>query len=136
MATFVAKDYVITINAGTVSGSCAAVTLTANADDVETTAFGDDWRTRIGGLKSGSVSFSFHQDFGSGGIDSVFWPLLGTVGTVTIKPGTAAVGATNPLYSAEFLVTTWSPFAGAVGDLATVDVEFPISGEITRGTTA
>lgn len=136
MATFVAKDYVITINGGTVSSSCAAVTLTANADDVETTAFGDDWRTRIGGLKSGTVSFSFHQDFGSGGIDSVFWPLLGTVGTVTITPGTAAVSATNPRYSAEFLATTWSPFAGAVGDLATVDVEFPISGAITRGTSA
>lgn len=132
MAKFVAKDFSVTIDSNDVSTSLAAVTLSQSAEDVETTAFGSNSRTRIGGLKDGEVSFDFHQDFGAGGIDSIFNPLLGTVVAVVIKPTSDAVGATNPSYTFNVLVSEYSPFDSSVGDLATFSVSLPISGDVTR----
>ena len=134
MAKFVAKDFSVTIDSNDVSTNVASVTLSQTAEDVETTAFGSNSRTRIGGLKDGEVSFDFHQDFGAGGIDSIFQPLLGAVALVEIQPTTEAVSATNPKYSFHVLVSEYSPFDSSVGDLATFSVSFPISGDVTRAT--
>lgn len=136
MAKYVLTDPVIVFNGGTISQSCASVTISLEADDVETTAFGSEWRTRIGGLKSGTVDFEMHQDFGASGIDQLFFPNLGGTVAVSVRPGgTAAVSSTNPSYSFDVLVTEYSPVDGAVGDLATTSVSLPITGPVTRGTT-
>jgi hypothetical protein len=135
MAKFVVKDPVIIVGGSTVTASCASATISLEADDVETTAFGSDWRTRVGGLKGGSVDFEFHQDFGAGGVDALLYPLLGGTAAVSIKPGgTAATSATNPAYTFDVLVAQYSPMDSAVGDLATVSVSFPVTGPVTRAT--
>jgi hypothetical protein len=136
MAKFAATDYLVTINGGTVSTNLNSVELAQEADDIETTAFGQSFRTRIGGLKSGTLTLNFMQDFGSGSIDATLNPLLGTIATVVIRPTSAAVSATNPDYSANCLVTQYSPFASSVGDLATLSVTWPVTGSVTRGTGA
>lgn len=138
MAKFVVKDPIVVIGGSTVTASCASATISLEADDVETTSFGTDgWRTRIGGLKGGSVDFEFHQDFGAGGIDALLWPLLGGTAAVSIRPGgTAAIGTTNPEYRMDVLVAQYNPMDSAVGDLATVSVSFPITGAVTRATAA
>lgn len=137
MAKYVLKDPVIVFAGSTITSSCASVTINLTADDVETTAFGSDWRTRIGGLKSGTVDFEMHQDFGSGGIDGLFFPNLGGTVAVSVRPGgTAVVSATNPSYSFDVLVTEYSPVDGAVGDLSTTSVSLPITGPVSRGTGA
>ncbi len=134
MAKFAATDYLVTINGGTVSTNLNSVELTQEADDIETTAFGQSFRTRIGGLKSATLTLNFMQDFGAGAIDETLNPLLGTIATVVIRPTSEAVSATNPNYSANCLVTQYSPFASSVGDLATLSVTWPVTGAVTRGT--
>jgi len=135
MAKFVVIDPVIIVGGSTVTASCASATISLEADDVETSAFGSDWRTRVGGLKGGSVDFEFHQDFGAGGVDALLYPLLGGTAAVSIKPGgTAATSATNPAYTFDVLVAQYSPMDSAVGDLATVSVSFPVTGPVTRAT--
>ena len=138
MAKFVVTEPVIVFAGSTVTSSCASVTISVEADDVETTAFGGSgWRTRIGGLKSGSVDFEFHQDFAAGSIDALFWPNLGGTVAVKVRPqGTAAIGTTNPEYQFDVLVAQYSPIDSAVGDLATVSVSLPITGVVTRATAA
>jgi len=138
MAKYVVTEPVIVFAGSTVTTSVASVTISLEADDVETTAFGGSgYRTRIGGLKSGSVDFEFHQDFAAGSIDSLLWPLLGGTAAVTVRPGgTAAIGTTNPEYRFDVLVAQYNPIDSAVGDLATVSVSFPITGPVTRATTA
>lgn len=132
MAKFVATDYAITIGGDDFSTSLASVTLDVNAEEQETTSFGDSWRERIGGLKDGSVSLDFHQDFGADSVDATLWPLLGTTVTIVIKPTSAAVGATNPTYTFDALVTEYQPFASSVGDLATLSVSWPVTGAVVR----
>jgi len=135
MPKFVTINPVIIVGGSTVTASCASATISLEADDVETTAFGSDWRTRVGGLKGGSVDFEFHQDFGAGGVDALLYPLLGGTAAVSIKPGgTAATSATNPAYTFDVLVAQYSPMDSAVGDLATVSVSFPVTGPVTRAT--
>ena len=134
MAKFAATDYLVTINGGTVSTNLNSVELAQEADDIETTAFGQSFRTRIGGLKSGTLTLNFMQDFGAGAIDETLNPLLGTIATVVIRPTSSSVSATNPNYSANCLVTQYSPFASSVGDLATLSVTWPVTGEVSRGT--
>ena len=133
MAKFVAKDYSIEINGSDFSSSLAAVTLNLTAEEQETTAFGNDYRQRISGLKDASISLDFHQDFGASAVDATLYPLLGSEATVVVKPTSDAIGSVNPGFSAVYLCTEYSPFDSSVGDLATLSVEWPIaSGTVTR----
>ncbi len=134
MAKFVATDYKVTINGTNLSTSLASVELPIEIDEQETTAFGSEWRTRIAGLKSGSITLEFHQDFAAGALDSILWPLLGTNATVVVVPTSGTVTSSNPSYSGSFLVTQYSPYASTTGDLATLSVSWPLTGALTRAT--
>jgi hypothetical protein len=134
LAKFYAQDYKVTVGTAVLSNSIASVTLDITADEVETTSFGSSYRSRIGGLKDASVSLDFHQDFGAGAVDALLFPLMGETVAVKIAPTSGTVTATNPEYRFSALVTQYQPFAGAVGDLATLSVTWPVSGEVVRGT--
>jgi hypothetical protein len=136
MAKFAATDYKVTVNGTNFSTNLNSVELSIESDDLETTAFGGEWRTRIGGLKSGSLTLQFMQDFGSSSVDATLYPLLNTLATVVIVPTSGTVNATNPSYTATCLVNSYSPFASSVGDIATLSVTWPVSGTVTRGTSA
>lgn len=134
MAKFAATDYKITINGTNLSSSLNNVELALESDDVETTAFGDNWRTRVGGLKSGSVTLAFLQDFGAAAVDATLFPLFNTIATVVIVPTSGTVSATNPSYTAQALVSQYSPFASSVGDIATLSVTWNTTGTVVRAT--
>jgi hypothetical protein len=140
MAKFVLTDVTCTIAGTDFSDHLAAVTLDISSDEVETTAFGGSgFRTRVGGLKDGSITLSFHNDFataGSSAVDSTIWNLFNSNATVVVKPTGSAVSASNPSYTGVFLVSQVNPISGSVGDLATRDVTWPTAGTagITRAT--
>jgi len=134
MTKFVATDYNIEIEATDFSTSIAAVTLEISADEQETTSFGADYRTRIAGLKDASLTLDFHQDFGASSVDATLFPLIGSAVGFTITPTSGTVAVDNPAYSGTAIVTSYSPFANSVGDLATLSVTWPVSGAVTRAT--
>ena len=134
MAKFAATDFDITIGGTDFSDSLAAVTLDVSREQLEITAFGDSARRYIGGLQDSSVTLSFHQDFAAGAVDSTIWSNLGGTVAIVIKPTSGSVTATNPSYTFNALVVQSTPFASNVGDLATMDVTWPVDGAITRGT--
>ena len=135
MAKFVAKDNKITVNGVDFSTSLAAVSFDISADEQEVTAFGNHFRQRISGLRDASISLDWHQDFSATAVDATLFPLLGSEATVVVTPTSGTVSATNPAYSAVFLVTEYQPYASSVGDLATFSVSWPLaSGTVTRST--
>ena len=134
MAKFAATDFDISIGGTDFSDSLAAVTLDISKEQLETTAFGDSARTYIAGLQDASVTLSFHQDFAATAVDATLHAALGTEVAIVVKPTSEAVSAGNPSYSFNALVTQIVPFSSNVGDLATQDVSFPVSGGITRAT--
>jgi hypothetical protein len=134
MPKFAATDYFVSINGTNFADSLNSVELAEEADNLETTAFGSTWRTRIGGLKQASLTLNFMQDFAAGSVDATLNPLLGSIATVVIRPTSGTVTATNPNYTMTALVTQYSPFASSVGDIATLSVTWPISGSVVRAT--
>ena len=132
MAKLVLTNANISFNGTDISANVAAVTLSTSAAEVATTAFGSSAITRVSGLIDNSVTFAIHNDYNA--IDGIFFPLVGsTAVTCVIKPnGTAAASSASPSYTCSVLVTEWTPVNGAVGELNTADVTFPISGAITK----
>jgi hypothetical protein len=138
MAKLVLTDVVVTLAGTAISDHVASVTLTTDVAEVPTTAFGDTAVTRAGGLKDNSIQLELHQDFAvspSNSVEALVYPLIGTVAAMTVKPTSGAISTSNPEYQFNVLITSWSPIAGAVGDLATVSVTWPISGAITKDVT-
>jgi hypothetical protein len=135
MAKLVLTDANITLNSTDISANVASITLSSAAAEVETTAFGQGAVTRVGGLKDNSITLSIHNDYSA--IEGLVYPLIGSTATIVVKPnGTAAASSANPSYTATILVTEWTPVNGAVGELASADVTWPISGVITKSTGA
>lgn len=140
MAKFVATDIKTTINGVDFSDHIAAVTLDISTDEIETTAFSTGgFRTRIAGLKDGSITLDFHQDFGTAGsnaVDSTIFNAFGSLATVVVSPTSGTVSASNPAYTGVFLVSQTTPLSSSVGDLATQSLTWPQAGTagITRAT--
>jgi hypothetical protein len=112
----------------------ASVTLNLSKAEVATTSFGSSGATtRIAGLADHSITLELHQDYPT--IEKLFYDAFnnGTAVPMTVKPnGTGAAGSTNPQYAFNVLPLTWTPVAGAVGDLATASVTYPIDGAVAK----
>ena len=136
MAVYAATDHKITVNGTNLSNVLQSATLDLSSDELETTAFGGGWRTRVAGLKSGSVTLNFFQDFGASSVDATLHPLFnnGSYATVVITPTSSSVSATNPAYTAVCLVSQYQPYSASVGDIATLSVTWQTSGTVSRAT--
>ena len=116
-----------------ISSYVTSITLSTTANEVVTSAMGSSAMTRIQGMIDNSVTLELQQDYPT--IEKLFWDAFtaGTAVPMTVKPnGTAAASSTNPSYAFSVLPTSWTPVAGAIGDLATVSITYPISGAITK----
>jgi hypothetical protein len=127
VAKLVLTNANVKVNGTDFSDHIAAVTIEISADEVETTAFGQSTRTRVGGLKDGSIQLDWHQDF-TASVDAFIAPLVGQLATVVVLPNGTGAGTANPSYSGEYLVSGYSPIAGAVGDLLTFSTTWPTAG--------
>ena len=135
MAIFVATDFSVTINGSTaLSQYLTQVELKTSANDITTTAFGSSWVTRVAGLKEGSLTLTFNQDYATSTVDATLWPLLGSNATVVIKPTSTAVSASNPSYTVPVTVIDYTPVSGQIGDLATFSITLPTNGTVSRAT--
>lgn len=130
----VLTDALIIVNAQTVSDHGNKVSVNATVADLDSTTFGQTWHNRIGGLKDGTVDFDFINDFVAAALDSIFWPLLGTVVTFEVRPTSAARSTGNPAYTGSLFVKDWKPIVGNVGALAMTSVSYPTSGTVLRQT--
>ena len=134
MPKFAATDFSVTVAGTDLSSSLTSVELNLEADDKETTTFGSGFRTRVGGLKQGSVRLNFLQDFAAGSVEATLYPLLGTIATVVIKPTSGTVSATNPTYTVPVLCTQVAPISASVGDIAVQQVSWVTSGSVVKAT--
>ena len=134
MARIVLTNASVTFASTDVSSYVSSVTLSSSLDVVDTTSFGNTARTRVAGLADNQVTIEFFQDFGSGLLESIVYPTIGTSAAMVIKPVAGTTTAVNPQFSFNALIAEWQPLSGAVGELATASVTWPISGAITKAT--
>ena len=134
MARLVLTNASVTFASSDISSFISSITLSTSLDVVDTTSFGNTARTRVAGLADNQVTIEFFQDYASGLLESIIYPTIGTSAAVIVKPVAGSTTATNPSYSFNALVSEWQPLSGAVGELATASVTWPISGAITKAT--
>lgn len=136
MGKYVVTGNKVSINGVDLSSSVARAELAMTVADVDVTDFGSAGYTElIGGLKSGSVSIDFHQDYAAASVEATIFPLIGSVATAVIIAGNGtAASSTTPAYTATVLVNAWNPVSGAVGDLSTVSITWPTTGAISKAT--
>jgi hypothetical protein len=143
MARLVLTNVEVNIAGVDLSNHIASVTLGSTYDVIETTAFAgvsgaagnvpNAAKTRTAGLVDNSVTLEFHQDFAASSVEATIYPLLGTEVAVVVQPvASASVSADNPSYTFQAVVSEWTPLNGAVGELATASVTWPITGAITK----
>lgn len=141
MARLVLTNVEVTVAGVSLADHIASVTLGSTYDVLETTAFKGGnvpvaAKTRTAGLVDNSVTLEFHQDFAASSVEATIYPALGTVAAITVKPTQGAISSTNPEYQFNCVVSDWTPLNGAVGELATASVTWPITGPIVKDVTA
>jgi hypothetical protein len=133
MPRIVLTNAFISVGGVDLSDLVASVTLSETFDVVETTAFSSTAaKTRVAGLEDNSITLEFHQDYATGEVEQTIYPLLGTAAAVIVKPNGSSTSAFNPSYTCSAIISEWTPINGAVGELASASVTWPVTGAITK----
>jgi hypothetical protein len=117
------------------------IELKTSVDTIDTTQIGAQSRTRQAGVFDNSVTFQFNQDYADNALEelvngtSMANTTVGTAVAMQIRPVNAAVSASNPKYTFNAVITEWQSVSGELGSLSTVQVSWPISGNITKSIT-
>jgi hypothetical protein len=133
MAVFAFTDGFLLLNAGNLSAYCKKIELDVDVDALDSTAMGPGWKSSTGGIKSGTLALTLNDDVAAAAIDSILWPLLGTVVTFEVRATSGARSTSNPAYTGSVLISGHQ-IGGSVGDLAAKDLSFPTSGAVSRAT--
>lgn len=135
MAAMVLLAEFVSINGTDLSSYCNKGELSVEVEEKDVTTYGSaGWKVLLGGLKSGELAVEFKQDFAATKLDSIMWPLLGTVVPFEVRADSATVGTSNPKYTGSILIKGWAPITGSVGDEASTSQGFPTSGAVARAT--
>ena len=135
MATFVYTDASVVVNSFDLSDHVKSCTLNYEAEMLDDTVMGDTTRSNIAGLLNWSIDVEFLQDFASAKVDATLFTLVGAAAfTVTVKPTSGSVSATNPSFSGSAVLESYPPMSGSVGDLETASATFRSAGTLTRAT--
>lgn len=133
MAKMVLLAAFVSLNGTDLSSYARKAELTVEVEDKDVTTYASlGWKEVIGGLKSGELSLEFLQDVAATKIDSIMWPLLGTVVPFVARLDNAPAGPSNPQWAGSVLINGWNPIEGSLGDEASVSVGYPTSGAVTR----
>lgn len=132
MAVYLSNGVVLTVNAVDLSSLASSVTINRSVDELEVTAMGDSGHRFVAGLEASSVTIDFFNDEATSKTLQTLnnSAVFGKNVTVTAKQTSAAVSATNPLYTMSCFVNNTTPINGAVGDLSTQSVTWNVSGTI------
>lgn len=125
-------DAFLSLSATNVSSWITDVNFEVSANELEDTRMGMTWEGKLGGLKKGTIKVDFEQDFAASQLDSILWPMFGTTVAFVLRPKSTAVGASNPQWSGNVLISNLTPIAGSIGEIPMQSLTWPASGTITR----
>lgn len=136
MAVFALINEYLALGGTAYSDHVKDATLAVEGDQLDSTAMGDSWKEITGGLKSGTLTITFNDDFAVSSIDSVLWTaFISAAQTLTfeVRPDAGSVSTSNPKYTGTVFIAQHS-VGGSVGELAAKQVSFPVTGAVTRAT--
>ena len=130
MAVYLNNTVVVTLNSVVLSDHVTSATINRVFDELEVTAMGDTAHKFVKGLEASTITLDFLSDTAAANVNATLQAAWGTTVPITLKQTSAAVSATNPLYSTTILVNNTTDINGAVADLATQSITFTCNSPI------
>lgn len=124
-APFVFTDAFVSVNSVDLSDWVTSVSVNLAYDEIETTAMGATSHEFKKGLQSSTIDITFNNDFTAA---ASYATVVAEIGegdsTISVRPTSAAVGATNPSFNmTKGMISTMPVIGGAVGDLAQFTIQ-------------
>lgn len=136
MAIFLNNKVGLKIASVDLSDHCTAFTLNRVVDSIEVSAMGDTAHKFVAGLAADSITVSLLNDTAAGSVLATLQAAFGTtVAFSAIQDKTAAVSATNVLYTGTIFVDNLTDITGAVADEAMLDLTFTCNSKTATATT-
>ena len=120
----------VTLNSVALSDHVTSATINRTFDELEVTAMGDTAHKFVKGLEASTITLDFLSDTAASNVNATLQAAWGTTVTLTLKQTSAAVSATNPLFSTTILVNNTTDINGAVADIATQSITFTCNSPI------
>ena len=130
MAIYLSNTVVVTLNSVALTDHVTSATINRAFDELEVTAMGDTAHKFVKGLEASTISLDFLNDTAAANVLVTLQAAWGTTVPLTLKQTSAAVSATNPLYSTTILVNNTTDINGAVGDISTQSITFTCNSPI------
>lgn len=137
MAKSVMLASMLIVGGTDISNYASRIELSFEAESKDTTTFGSGgWHEELSGIKSGTIAVTLKQDVAAAALDSILWPMFGTIQTFEARMANGARSTNNPAYTGNINVRQYNPISGSVGDTAeTGGLTWPLSGAPSRVTT-
>ena len=136
MAIFLNNKVGLKLATINLSDHVTAFTLNRVSDQIEVTAMGDTAHKFVTGLSADTLTVSFLNDTAASNVLATLQAAYGTtVAWQAIQDSSAAVSATNVLYSGTILVDNLTDINGAVGDEGMIDITFTCNSKTATAST-
>jgi hypothetical protein len=136
MAVFLNNKVGIKVATVDLSDHVQSVTLNRTFDELSVVAMGDSSAKAVKGLETSSITIDFLNDTASASVLPTLQAAFGTTVTVVLlQDKSAAVSATNPLYTMSCLVNNLTDINGAVGDISMQSVTWNCNSTVAVTTT-
>jgi hypothetical protein len=136
MAIFLNNKVGLKIATVNLSDHCTAFQLNRQLDSIEVSAFGDTAHKYVAGLAADSITVSFLNDTATASVLATLQAAFGTtVAFSAIQDSTAAVSATNLLYTGTIFVDNLTDINGAVADEGVLDLTFQCNSKTATAST-
>lgn len=133
MASFVSTTTTVIVGGVDLTDHIESCEVSDDFEEQDFTNFGSAGnKERKAGLGDGSVTILWQQDYAASKVEATLYANRGALVTVVAKATSAATSATNPTFSASYLMSQWKPIAGKVGDKAGFTTTWKRSGALTR----
>jgi len=127
MAVFLSNGVVNTLNSVVLTDRTTSATINRSFDELEVTAMGDASHRFARGLEASTITLDFLNDdiaSGPGSTRATLQAAFGTTVPITLKQTSAAVSATNPLYSTTILINNTQDINGTAADMSAQSITF------------
>ena len=135
MAIYLSNTVQVTLNSVALTDHVTAATINRSFEELNVTAMGDTAVRYVKGLEASTITLDFLSDTAAANVNATLQAAWGTTVPITLKQTSAAVSATNPLYSTTILVNNTTDINGAVADIATQSITFTCNSPIVITTT-
>lgn len=133
MTEYHGKDFTLTVGGTTIDTMLDNVSVSMDRDTAETTAAGDSAKTFVGGDYTCTWSCGGAANFTdtTGSDEVMFGNFDGGADAWVFKPDDAAVGATNPTYTQNAIITNYT-LTASIGDAVRASWSAQGTGTIVR----